>query len=102
MESATLNNVLETYPDLVATALEQWKRAEIETERLEASVYFQLKGQAELEGEKVTEKWLERKIALNEEVYAAKMVELMAEANYQRLYETLMSCKKLAQIRAAY
>lgn len=95
-----IEKVLATFPDLVADAEKDWKVARLERERLEAMAYFRLK--AEAASEKVTETWLQNKVRIDPVVHQAKLDEIVAEANYNRLYEKLMSAKKMASLRAAF
>lgn len=95
-----INEILIEYPDKVADAERQWKISRLERERVEGMVYFRLK--AETAEQKVTEKWLELKVRIDTEVHKLKLDEIIAESNYNRLYEKLMSAKKMASLRAAF
>ena len=100
MTDSEIIEVIGKYPDLVADAEKAWKIAKLERERSEALSYFRLKAQTA--DEKVTEKWLENKVRTDEEVHKAKLDEIVKESEYNRLYEKLMSAKKMASLRAAF
>lgn len=95
-----INDILTDFPDLIAKAESDWKTAKVERERIEALAYFRLK--AECAGAKVTEAWLTNKVRVDDEVHKAKLDEIVRESEYNRLYERLMSCKRLAQLRSAF
>lgn len=100
LTNAELNRILTDFPDLIATAEAEFKKARVERERLEALAYFRLKVEtAEI---KVTEKWLENKVRTDDEVHKAKLDEIVKESEYNRLYEKLMCAKKMAALRTAY
>lgn len=100
MNALEIDQALDTYPDKVADALEVWRTAALERERLEAKTYLSLK--AKNAGIKVTEAWLENMVIDDTDVYVARLAEIKAEASYQRVFEKLMSAKKRAAIRDAY
>lgn len=93
--------ILSEYPDLVADALEKYRKVQAEAKRVFSSKYLILKSQTASE-EGITETFLKHSIEADIEYYKAKLNEIIAEAEHQRLYETLMCAKKLASLRAAY
>lgn len=100
LSNEQINDMMVELPDKVAEAEVEFKRIRLERERIEALAYFRLK--AELAHEKVTEKWLENKVRVDDEVHQAKLDEIVSEGEYNRLYEKLMSIKKVASLRTAY
>lgn len=100
LTNAQINDILVEYPDKVADAEREFKTARLERERVEGITYFRLK--AETAGQKVTEKWLENKVRVDDEVHQAKLDEIVKESEYNRLYERLLSAKKLAALRTAF
>lgn len=102
MSPQEVEEIMNTYPDRVADALHQWKLAIIERDRVEALAYFRLKANASSGGEKVTETWLNNKITLDDEVHKARLDEILAESTHTRLYEKLLSAKRISHARAAF
>lgn len=101
MTDAEIIEVLGKYPDKTADALEKWKRATLERKRVGSKLYLELKAKA-AGGEKTTVKELEMMVESNDEHYKMCLDEIMAESDYQKCYEKLMSAKKMASIRAAF
>ena len=92
--------ILTEYPDKIAFAYLRWKARESKTRQLEAKKYMSLK--AEAADKKVTEAHLGRCLDEDKEVYKARLRVILAESRHMRLYEKLMSAKKLSDIRTAY
>lgn len=95
-----INAVLVDYPDKVADALEDWRMAALERERMEAKTYLTLKANNAVN--KITESWLENMVIDDTEVYKARLTEIKAETSYQRVLEKLLCAKKRAAIREAF
>jgi hypothetical protein len=93
--------VLGTYPDRTADALQKWKVSTLERERYGSKLYLDLKARA-AGGEKVTVKELEMMVEADEGHYKARLEEIMAESDHLRCYEKLLSAKKMAGIRAGF
>lgn len=85
-------------PDQVADALERWRLSSLEREKLEALLYLRFKGG---EGKKTSDE-IKAMVRSDGERYTACLTELKAEANHQRLYERLLSFKRLASLRTAF
>lgn len=100
MTNAEIDEILGTYPDKVADALLDWRKAELEAKRTYAKEYLDTKAQAA--GEKVTVGEIEAKVRAGSTHYKAVLEEITAESGYVRANERLMSAKKLASIRAAF
>jgi hypothetical protein len=98
MDIGEMTEVMDTYPDLVADALATWKRAGIEKDRIFARQYLELKARSVGLG-KVTVSELESNVRATEEHYQAALAEVVAESEYVRVYEKLMSAKKQASMR---
>lgn len=93
---------LAEYPDKVADALEAWRTATAEKEKVEAMAYLRLKGASEAQEIERTVVELKAMTKQDDEVFQAVLKELKAEAQYIRLNEKLMAAKKLASLRTAY
>jgi len=89
---------LTNLPDQVGDALEKWRRATLEREKKEALLYLEFKGSAE----KRTADEVKAMVRSNEDRYKFCLYELKKEADYTRLYERLLSLKRLANMREAY
>lgn len=89
---------LEELPDKVADALEKWKITTLDRQRSEAMIYIRLKG----DGTKRTTDEIKAHISVSPDAYNMNLLEIQAEAEYIRLYERLMSAKKLSGLRTAY
>lgn len=92
--------ILSVYPDLVADAFLNYRMAEAETKRVGAKLYLEFK--AINTGKDLKETHIKSLVANDQRFYEAQMAEIAAEAKYTRLYETLMSAKKLAGLRTAF
>lgn len=95
-----IDEILEKYPDLTADALERFKTAAVEKERVYAKSYLEIK--ARTAGEKVTVGEIDALIKSSPEWYAAAMEEIKAESGWTRCNERLMAAKKQAALRAAF
>lgn len=96
--SEGLEKDLETLPDEVSIALVNWRTATIDREMKEALLYLKYKNSED----KRTEGEVKALINSNNERYDIKLKEALAEAEYNKLYERLMSSKRLAALRTAY
>ena len=93
-----LENDLEKLPDLVSQALIQWRTATLDREKCEALLYVKFHGE-DLERTATEIKAL---IHADSERYMMVLNEIKSEANYNFLYEKLMSAKKIASLRTAF
>ena len=100
MTDAEILEIMDTYPDTVAKAKEAWQLATAARERTFARLYLTLK--ANSAEKKVTTEELKAKVRDSEEHFKAVQDEIMAESAYNLAYETLMSAKKQAGLRAAF
>ena len=100
LSNQDIDLILSTYPDEVADAQEAYRRAEAETKRMAGKLYLQFK--AVNTGKDLKETHIKSLVANDPAYYTAQMAEIVAEAKYTRLYETLMSAKKLAGLRTAF
>lgn len=96
--NSDIEQSLDTLPDQVASALERWRISTLDREKCEALLYAQFKG----EGKDRTATEIRSLIHADERRYNAVLDEIKMEASYNRLYETLMACKKKADLRTAY
>jgi len=96
--NAEIEEILESYPDLCADAMERWKVAELECQKIEALRYLEYKAS----GNKKTSDELKAMVRVDPGVYQASLAEIQAEVEYNRLYEKLMSAKKISSLRTAY
>lgn len=101
MTDGEIVEVLGTFPDKTATALQRWKTATLERKRVASKFYLETKARA-AGGEKLTVKELEMMVEGNDDHYKACLEEIMAEAEHLKLYEKLMSAKKMASLRAGF
>ncbi len=89
---------LSTLPDRVAEALEQWRIASLDREKIEALLFASIKGQnTELSATEI-----KSRIHADLNRYESVLHEIKAESNYTRLYERLLSAKKRASLRTAF
>lgn len=93
-----LDEALNNLPDDVADALEKWRTATLEREKVEALLYISCRGRSD----KITISEIKSIINSDERRYAAVLEEIKAEATYTRLYERLLSMKKRASLRTAF
>jgi len=100
LTDSEIYEILGTYPDKTAEALERWKLATLERERHGSKLYLELKAMAA--GEKGTVKELEMKVESDDKYYGLRMGEIKAEAEHMKAYEKLMAAKKMASIRAGF
>lgn len=85
-------------PDLVAHRLHDWMVAKLDREKTEALLHMEHKA---TESKKTTED-LKALVRSDQRRYEAMMNEIKAETEYKRLYEKLLSAKKLADLRTAF
>lgn len=98
MSNIDIEQNLYTLPDTVAQALENWRLAELDREKVEALLYARFK--AEDNGRTASD--VKALLNANLERYEAVLKEIKAESNYHRLSERLMSFKKIASLRTAF
>lgn len=101
LSDAEIVEILGTYPDKTAEALKRWKEATLERKRIAAKVYLEIKAKS-AGGEKLTVKEIEMMVEQNTDHYKACLEEILAESEHMKLYEKLMSAKKMANIRAGF
>lgn len=90
-----LQKALDELPERVAKALRVWRIATLDREKEEAKLYIAAKG---ADKEKTA---TEIKAIINDSKsrYDASLAEIMAETNYQELYEILMATKLKVRLR---
>jgi hypothetical protein len=93
-----IEKALETLPDKVADMLIKWRTATLDRERIEALLYLKFKV---CDGTRTATE-IKAMVNSNGERYKANLDEAVAEAEYTRLYERLLSLKKNASLRTAY
>lgn len=93
-----LEQALADGPDLIADALEKWRVASLEREKIEALLYASVKGGAD----KITASEIRARINSDPNRYDAVLAEIRAEANYTRLLERHLSNKRRASLRVAF
>lgn len=98
MSNQDVEQGLNELPDQVAAALEAWKTKTLECEKCEALLYLEFR--AINDGKTATD--IKAMVNASEIRFQAVLSELQSEAAYTRLYEKLMSVKKLASLRTAY
>lgn len=97
-EKTDLERQLEELPDLVSDAQVNWGIKKLEREKIEALLHMKCRA----DSFKYTVGDIKAIINSDDKRYMAMFEEIKAEAQYNRLYEKLMSAKKLAQLRTAY
>jgi hypothetical protein len=98
LTNADIDRTLNETPDLIANALETWRMATLEREKIEALLYLQFKG----DGEKRTADELKAMVRSDGSRYRVVLDEIKAESEYTRLYERLLAAKKAASLRTAF
>lgn len=89
---------LEKLPDQVAEALQLWRVATLNREKLEAVLYAGFKGN----DPQRTATEIKACINASESRYNSVLEEIKCETEYTRLYEKLLSAKKRASLRTAF
>lgn len=102
MTNEQVAEIMETYPDRVADALLVFRKATAERERVEGRRHLEIKVELKARGEYATADDVKAMVRSDDARYEAVMCEISAEAMYQRLYETLLTAKKTASLRAAF
>jgi len=97
-EKDQIEDQLDTLPDQVADALSAWRIATLQREKIEAMLHLRLKAGEE----KLSVGDMKAAINNNQERYDMMLKEILAETEYQRLYEKLLSAKKRASLRTAF
>lgn len=95
MGNEDLEKELETLPDIVAKALENWRIATLQREKIEALIHIAQKG----DDEKKTMADIKAAINCDESRCEAVLLEIKAEAAYMSSYENLMGVKKRVSLR---
>lgn len=90
--------ILDTYPDLVADAQMDWEKKTLEREKEEALLYLNYKGQ----DKERTATEIKALVNSDKKRFDAVLAEIESKGNYTRLYETLLSAKKNASQRVAF
>jgi hypothetical protein len=98
MSNVDIEASLQELPDVVAKCLLNWRKATLDRERLEATLYLNFKA----EWENLTATELKAKVNASQERYEACLSEVSMESIYQAKNETLLSMKKLAGLRTAF
>lgn len=97
-QNAQIEKDLENLPDLVSESLLKWRKETLEREKVEALLYLSFKN----DGGSKTVREIEALVESDNRRYEARLKESVAESDYERLYERLMSSKKLADLRTAF
>ena len=88
---------LETGPEKVRKALLDWRRASLDREQKEALLYLEFRG----EDKERTASDIKALVNRDGERYKAKLNEAVCESEYEKVYESLMCAKKMADLRVA-
>ena len=97
-EKDQIEDHLDKLPDAVADALSAWRIATLQREKIEAMLHLRLKAGEE----KLSVGDMKAAINNNQERYDMMLKEILAESEYNRLYEKLLSAKKRASLRTAF
>jgi hypothetical protein len=100
MNDAEITTILDTFPDKVAEALERFRTAGVEKDRVYARAYLEFKARSA--GEKITASEIESMVKADQRYYEAALDEITAESGYVKAHERLMAAKKQASMRAAF
>lgn len=95
-QSIDLEEMMNSLPDKVAEALIVWRTATLDREKMEALVYASTKAT----NDKLTATEIKSFINSNPQRYEAVLKEIKAESDYTRVYERLLSVKKIASLRS--
>ena len=96
--NADIEQDLQELPEKVADALQAWRMATLDREKCEGLLYSLYKG----EDKERTATEIRALVHASDARYSCILAEIKAEANYERLYESLMCAKKKADLRTAY
>jgi hypothetical protein len=96
--NSDIEKSLEELPDQIASALEWWRKATLDREKCEALLYLREKG---LDKERSATE-IKALVHSDDLRYSRVLDEIKAEAEYNRLYESLMAAKKRADLRTAF
>ncbi len=95
--NADVIETLTDLPDLVADSLETWRIATLNRERAEALLFLRFRAEQDR-----TVQEIKSLVNSDPERYEAVLNEIKTESLYNRLYEKLLSAKKIASLRTAY
>ena len=98
MIQSDLEQALESLPEEVSKALLNWRKATLDREKLEASIYLQYKA----ENEKATATDLKHMVNKSNARYEHVLAEISFESVFKLKEETLMARKKEASLRTAF
>lgn len=96
--NADIEKDLNELPDLVSDTLQIWRIATLDREKTEALLYVKIRG----EDDKRTATEIKALIQSDEKRYQMVLEEIKAECEYTRLYEKLMSTKRISGLRTAF
>jgi hypothetical protein len=96
--TSEIDLILSTYPDKVADAFQAFKEAEADVRRERGRSYLRIKAK----NPNFKQDHLRALVEDDDAVYKAQMAAIAKEAEYSRLYEKLLSAKKLSALRSAY
>ena len=102
MTNEELIEIMETYPDKLATAKLVWGKAIKNREMTEGVRHMEIKAKMEVDGKKCTTDDLRAMVKADMSCFDASMAEIAAESEYIRINETLLSTKKIAGLRTAF
>jgi len=85
-------------PDKIADSLVAWRTATLNREKADAVLFLRFKGGEE----KRTSDEIKAMVRVDGGRYDLVLKEIMAESEYNRLNEKLMSAKKICSLRTAF
>lgn len=93
-----LEKSLEELPDQIYTAKLKWQGSILKREKEEALICAEIR----LKNPDITSTEVKELLYLSDKRQEIKMLEIVNEAEYERLYEMLMTKKILARLRTAF
>lgn len=97
-QNIQLEEALEKLPEIVSQCLLNWRKATLDRERIEATLYLVFRG----DNPERTATELKALINKSDERYEAVLAEISFESIYNAKNETLLAAKKLASLRTAF
>lgn len=96
--NSDLEESLKILPEIIEKAKVAWLRAKFEREKTDALIH----NEAKLRNPELTATDLKSLVIIDEKHAEFVEKEILADAYYERVYEELMTKKKLADLRTAF
>lgn len=102
ISNVDLEQAMFELPDKVAEALRSWRAAELERKRIAGRLFLTFKAESADRGRPPSRETLEAMVESDQSHYEARLAEILAEAEHNKLYERLMTMKRIAGLREAF